>query len=67
MENLYEILLGRPPSTKEAEPGPRVPFAWDDADGAGPDRLFNRYRRLRLDARGLAAPRCPAAPSAARA
>jgi hypothetical protein len=23
---------------------------WDDADGEGPDRLFNRYRRLRLQA-----------------
>ena len=74
MENLYETLLGRPriesaaPAANDA-PALPVPFAWDAADGAGPDRLFNRYRRLRLDAVAGAAPtpRCPAAPSAARA
>jgi hypothetical protein len=63
MENLYETLLGRP-QPREA-PAERKPFAWDAADGAGPDRLFNRYRRLRLDARaGDLTLRCPATPSA---
>ena len=72
MENLYETLLGRPraepaaPAANDAPASP-APFAWDAADGAGPDRLFNRYRRLRLDAVAGFTPRCPAAPSAARA
>ena len=75
MENLYEMLLGRPRlphADADADAAPGEPFGWDLADGAGPDRLFNRYRRLRLSAQnepagaGLTA-RCPAAPSAARA
>lgn len=77
MENLYEMLLGRPRHPHAgADVGtsiaPDEPFSWHAADGAGPDRLFNRYRRLRLSAQdqpagaGLTA-RCPAAPSAVRA
>lgn len=58
-KKLYETLLGRPPAAHDAcdaaiEPrvmeGRRV--AWEEADGDGPDRLFNRYRRLRLSALG---------------
>ena len=73
MEDLYEMLLGRPRHPHGgAEAAPSEPFGWDVADGAGPDRLFNRYRRLRLSAQGepagaVSTARCPAAPSAARA
>jgi hypothetical protein len=69
MEKLYEMLLGCPPA-QDAEALPRRAPGWDAADGAGPDRLFNRYRRLRLDARAAPADvtaRCPAGPSAGRA
>ncbi len=74
METLYEILLGRPRGDEGA--GDAVAGTWAAADGEGPDRLFNRYRRLRLavlaeagslEASLTAAPRCPALPTAARA
>jgi len=75
MDKGYEMLLGRPQpangGTGGPDAGPREPFGWDDADGDGPDRLFNRYRRLRLEAWAAAATeatvRCPAMPSAVRA
>ncbi|QBE64098.1 hypothetical protein [Pseudoduganella lutea] len=75
MDNLYEMLLGCPwpPQQADAHATLGQPFGWDAADGAGPDRLFNRYRRLRLSARDEPAAeagptaRCPAAPSAGRA
>jgi hypothetical protein len=50
MDDLYEILLGRPPAEPGRDAAPREPAYWDEADGEGPDRLFNRYRRLRLSA-----------------
>ncbi|GGY44422.1 hypothetical protein [Pseudoduganella albidiflava] len=78
MNDRYEILLGRPQVRYEAaeretdaKAEPRQASGWEAADGAGPDRLFNRYRRLRLDAWAAAGTdatlRCPAAPSAGRA
>ncbi|QGZ40077.1 hypothetical protein IP92_05567 [Pseudoduganella flava] len=57
MQDLYDILLGRPPAANDAaaaghdgHDGLPLPAMWEEADGEGPDRLFNRYRRLRLQA-----------------
>jgi hypothetical protein len=57
MQDLYDNLPGRPEAANDGADGrhekpdgmPR-PAVWDEADGEGPDRLFNRYRRLRLQA-----------------
>ena len=50
MQDLYDILLGRPQAANDDGHGDGAapPPTWDEADGEGPDRLFNRYRRLRL-------------------
>lgn len=57
MQDPYDILLGRPQAANDGAPGQcdkpdamARPAVWDEADGEGPDRLFNRYRRLRLQA-----------------
>lgn len=51
MQDLYRSLLGmKPTPPANDEPGPATEHVWDAADGEGPDRLFNRYRRLRLQA-----------------
>ena len=53
MQQLYEILLGKPHAGDSAPRGhgnaePAV--AGVNADAEGPDRLFNHYRRQRLAA-----------------
>ncbi len=52
MQDLYQSLLGvrHPLPPANEEPGQATDHVWDAADGEGPDRLFNRYRRLRLQA-----------------
>ena len=57
MQDLYDILLGRPQAANDGAhrgddkpDGLPRPSVWEEADGEGPDRLFNRYRRLRLQA-----------------
>jgi len=58
MHDLYDTLPGQAPAANDGKGGSHeghhggAPAAshWSAADGEGPDRLFNRYRRLRLQA-----------------
>ena len=59
MRDPYKFLLGWPHVRGDEGGGAqrmRAPL-WEEADGTGPDRLFNRYRRLRLQALAQALPR----------
>jgi hypothetical protein len=49
MHDLNDFLVPRPEAANDPPPQPQPPV-WEPADGEGPDRLFNRYRRLRLQA-----------------
>ena len=52
MHDLNDLLTPRPQAANDPPPPqpPALPPMWEPADGEGPDRLFNRYRRLRLQA-----------------